>query len=61
MGMETTFLGGGGGEGEEGLEMRNIENIRQDTDAISLSHSDLSLVPSGRLATDITGQTLHPK
>ena len=41
--------------------MRNIENIRRDTDAISLSHSDLSLVTPGRLATDITGQTLHPK
>ena len=39
--------------------LRTIENIRRDTDAISLSPSDLSLVPPDRLATDITGQTLH--
>ena len=37
--------------------VRRIENIRRDTDAISLSPSDLSLVPPHRQATDITGQT----
>ena len=36
--------------------VRRIENIRRDTDAISLSPSDLSLVPPHRQATD---QTLH--
>ena len=39
--------------------VRRIENIRRDTDAISLSPSDLSLVPPHRQVTDITGQTLH--
>ena len=39
--------------------MRKIENIRRDTNARPISPSHLSFVHRDRLATDITGQTLH--